>query len=54
VRESGGKFRKEGKVTLLARGKRGASLGNGCHEGFVISEQGKRTALKEETEVADG
>ncbi len=54
VGESGGEFREEGKVTLLAGGKWGASLGNGCDEGLVISKQGERTAFKEKTEVADG
>ncbi len=41
-------------MTLLTGGKRGASFGNGCNEGFVISEQGEKMAFKEEAEVADG
>ncbi len=35
------RLRKEGKVTLLAGGKRSAGLGKGSNEGFVVSEKGK-------------
>jgi hypothetical protein len=53
VGESGGEFREEGKMTLLAGGKGSTGLGNGGDEGFVIREQGEQTAFKEKTEVAD-
>jgi hypothetical protein len=54
VGKSGGELQKEGKVSLLPGGKRGASFGNGSDKGFVVGELGEQTTLKEEAEVADG
>jgi hypothetical protein len=54
VRKVKVKLRKEGKVTLLAGGKRSAGFGKGSNEGFVVSEKGKRTAFEEKTEMAEG
>jgi hypothetical protein len=54
MNKGGGKFREEGKMTLLARGKRSTCLGNGRHKRLVVSEKGKRSAFKEKTEMTDG
>jgi hypothetical protein len=53
VDKIGGKLGKEGKVTLLAGGKRGTGFGNGSNEGFVISEKGEKSTFQEKTEVTD-
>jgi hypothetical protein len=45
VRKVGGEFRKEGKVTLLAGGKRCACFGNGGNKRFVISKEGEKTTF---------
>jgi hypothetical protein len=41
VRKVKVKLGKEGKMTLLAGGKRSADLGKGSNQGFVVSEEGK-------------
>jgi hypothetical protein len=54
MNKGGGKFGEEGKMTLLAGGKRSTCLGNGRHKRLVVSEKGKRSAFKEKTEMTDG
>jgi hypothetical protein len=53
VKESGGKFRKERKVSLLPGGEGCASFGNSCHQRFMVGEKGKRTTFEEKMEMAD-